>query len=221
MKITLVGFTYANRTALKTMDPGFFESGVDHLAEFAGRACYQSFHRPNPATAGNEDYLANIIKQQHFSVLEHGSASFYVEGVSRALTHELIRHRHLSFSQLSQRFVALDSDAGPVMPPNAGDTAQWMINQAWGDAVRHYRNLSEHLETLGTLTLKEKREIARAVLPNCAPTSIVVTGNHRAWREFLVKRNNPHADAEIQELARELLVLLSDLAPATYKDMTS
>src|SRR5690606_20932523 len=86
------------------------------LIEFAGRSCYQSFHKPNPKTRANADYIANIVAQGHHSVLEHASATFYIEGVSRALTHELIRHRHLSFSELSQRFVNVE-DAEVVYPP--------------------------------------------------------------------------------------------------------
>src|ERR1700754_3256171 len=75
------------------------------LAEFAGRACYQSWKKPNPATATNAGYLRHILEVGHLSVLEHGTVSFYLTGVSRSLTHELIRHRHFSYSQLSQRYV--------------------------------------------------------------------------------------------------------------------
>src|SRR5690606_39415906 len=82
---------------------GVYEA--DELAEVAGRLCYQSWDRPNPRTATNRGYLANIIAQGHESVLEHASVTFYVEGVSRALLAELTRHRHLSSSGVSQRFV--------------------------------------------------------------------------------------------------------------------
>ena len=79
--------------------------GGQALAEFAGRACYQSWHKPNPATATNAGYLAHILEVGHLSVLEHGTATFYLTGVSRSFTHELVRHRHFSYSQLSQRYV--------------------------------------------------------------------------------------------------------------------
>ena len=79
--------------------------GGQALAEFAGRACYESWHKPNPATATNAGYLRHILEVGHLSVLEHGSVTLYLRGVSRSLTHELVRHRHLSFSQLSQRYV--------------------------------------------------------------------------------------------------------------------
>ena len=79
--------------------------GGPALVEFAGRACYQSWSKPNPKTATNAAYLRHIIDVGHFSVLEHASVSFYITGISRSATHELIRHRHFSYSQLSQRYV--------------------------------------------------------------------------------------------------------------------
>ncbi len=79
--------------------------GGPALLEFAGRACYQSWSKPNPSTATNAAYLRHIIDVGHFSVLEHASVSFYITGISRSCTHELIRHRHFSYSQLSQRYV--------------------------------------------------------------------------------------------------------------------
>ena len=79
--------------------------GGEALVEFAGRACYQSWSKPNPRTATNAGYLKHIIDVGHFSVLEHASVSFYITGISRSCTHELIRHRHFSYSQLSQRYV--------------------------------------------------------------------------------------------------------------------
>ena len=89
--------------------------GGQALAEFAGRACYQSWAKPNPVTATNAGYLRHILEVGHLSVLEHGSVSFYLTGVSRSLTHELIRHRHFSYSQLSQRYVP-ERDAAMVEP---------------------------------------------------------------------------------------------------------
>src|SRR6478735_2906535 len=89
--------------------------GGQALAEFAGRACYQSWSKPNPATATNAGYLAHILEVGHLSVFEHGTVSFYFTGVSRSCTHELIRHRHFSYSQLSQRYVP-ERDAAMVEP---------------------------------------------------------------------------------------------------------
>ena len=94
--------------------------GGPALVEFAGRACYQSWSKPNPRTATNAAYLRHIIDVGHFSVLEHASVSFYITGVSRSCTHELIRHRHFSYSQLSQRYVP-EHDSQVVLPPGMED----------------------------------------------------------------------------------------------------
>ena len=83
------------------------------LIEASGRICYSSWH--NPAKRTNEQYIANLLSQQHYSVIEHAVASFYIRGVSRALTHELVRHRHFSYSQRSTRYVD-ESDCGFIVP---------------------------------------------------------------------------------------------------------
>lgn len=69
-------------------------SGVEDLIEFAGRNCYQSWDRPNPATAKADDYTRHIMDVGHFSVLEHGTVTLFIDGVSRSLLAEFTRHRH-------------------------------------------------------------------------------------------------------------------------------
>lgn len=194
---------------------------TDMLVEFAGRSCYQSWERPNPATATNEGYIANIIAQGHFSVMEHASATFYVQGVSRALTHELVRHRHLSYSQLSQRFVNEDREFTLVLPPAAyeDDDAFEMHLAAHHVASEFYNDLVEHYTAKG-LPRKQAREAARAVLPNQQETKIVVTGNLRAWRDVIARRIDPAADAEIQEFARRVLGHLKVIAPNSFQDFS-
>ncbi|MGC9439299.1 FAD-dependent thymidylate synthase [Streptomyces sp. WG5] len=192
----------------------------DALAEFAGRLCYKSFNRPNPKTARNEDYLRNIIDQGHFSVLEHSSVSFLVRGVSRAFLAELTRHRHLSFSVVSQRYVDY-SETEPVIPPA-------LENSAYGDGLLHgiyyqatqaYEKLVEHLVTREGMKRKQAREAARAVLPNAAPVDMVVTGNLRAWRDVLGKRWHMAADVEICRFAGLVLSHLRDIAPNSFQDV--
>jgi thymidylate synthase (FAD) len=199
---------------------------ADTLAHFAGRSCYQAWDMPNPATANDMGYLANIIKQGHFSVLEHSSATFYIEGVSRNLTHELIRHRHLSYSELSQRFVNM-ADAKWIVPPalKIDGTESSISLRSLGDGA-HYGDdhpYSNYTATVDTLmeegyTRKQAREAARFYLPSGMETKIVVSGNHRAWRDMLQKRYSVHADAEIRELSSILLAKLREIAPATYQD---
>lgn len=205
------------------------ESDADDLAEFAGRACYQSWNRPNPKTATNEGYLKNILDQKHESVLEHASATFYAEGVSRALTHELIRHRHLSYSELSQRYVNVE-DAPIVIPPALRDHAalhpgdrnlvpvDMRLIYGSEDAKARYRDLVKTLTEAG-VPRKQAREAARAALPNATETKIVVTGNMRAWRDMLKKRWHVAADAEIREFAGEILRQLRRIAPNSFQDI--
>lgn len=199
--------------------------GGQALAEFAGRACYQSWRKPNPATATNAGYLAHILEVGHLSVLEHGSVSFYFSGVSRSFTHELIRHRHFSYSQLSQRYVP-ERDAAMVEPAViAGDPElHKRFVEATEASVRAYTELLEGLErrfaevTDPTLRRKQARQAARAVLPNATETRIVVTGNYRAWRHFIGMRATEHADVEIRELAVECLRQLQRVAPNVFAD---
>lgn len=208
-----------NEFQIEGMETELTSSEMDDLVEFAGRSCYQSFHKPNPATAANVDYLANILRQGHGSVLEHASATFYIEGVSRALTHELIRHRHLSYSQVSQRFVN-EAEADIVLPPAAvgDDYAAAILNGVDGYTKEAYSLLVEHLQGTVGLPRKQAREAARAALPNMTETKIVVTGNLRAWRDVLGRRLDPSADAEIREVSQMILVILKEIAPASFQD---
>ncbi|MFJ8394365.1 FAD-dependent thymidylate synthase [Streptomyces sp. NPDC094144] len=192
---------------------------ADALAEAAGRLCYKSFNRPNPKTAANADYLANILAQGHYSVLEHSSATFLVRGVSRALLAELTRHRHLSFSVVSQRYVNY-ADTSPVIPPalTQDHVGDWEIHNAYRMSLDAYETLVTHLVSKG-LKRKEAREAARCVLPNAAPVDMVVSGNMRAWRDVLGKRWHVAADAEIREYAGQTLALLRRVAPNSFQDV--
>lgn len=195
------------------------------LVEFAGRACYQSWSKPNPRTATNASYIRHIIDVGHFSVLEHASVSFYITGISRSCTHELVRHRHFSYSQLSQRYVP-EHDSQVVAPPGVEDDPQLQeILVAAADASRAaYTELLNRLEAKfadqpnSVLRRKQARQTARAVLPNATETRIVVTGNFRAWRHFVAMRASEHADIEIRRLAIECLRQLVRVAPQVFSD---
>jgi thymidylate synthase (FAD) len=199
-------------------------SDGERLAEFAGRICYMSQH--NPAKRSTRDYLDNIKKQGHGSVLEHANYTLLLEGVSRSLTHELVRHRAgFSYSQLSQRYVD-ESEANFVVPPAMlGDDA---LEDAWRrqteDAQRAYVALVERLmERYGWVSdrvhrRKMAREAARAVLPNATETKIVVTANARAWRTMLELRSSEGAELEIRRAAVAILRLLQCEAPGFFSD---
>ena len=146
--------------------------GGQALAEFAGRACYQSWKKPNPATATNAGYLRHILEVGHLSVLEHGSVSFYLTGISRSLTHELIRHRHFSYSQLSQRYVP-ERDAAMVEPDAIAHDPE--LHERFLAAAKASRDAYADLlaglerrfagEPSATLRRKQARQAARSVLP--------------------------------------------------------
>lgn len=191
------------------------------LVEFAGRLCYMSFN--NPLNRTNQGYVDNILHQRHFSVIEHVSASIAIRGVSRSLTHELVRHRHFSFSQLSQRFVRED-DAAVVLPE---DVARFGLDgealDAAATALEAYRRLVRALTTALEPEVPDRierrrlaRQAARAVLPNMTETALVVSGNLRAWATFLKKRGAPEAEPEIRALALRVHALLEGLAPEIF-----
>lgn len=201
--------------------------GGEALAEFAGRACYQSWEKPNPATATNAGYLEHVIDVGHLAVLEHGTVTFYFSGISRSLTHELIRHRHFSYSQLSRRYVP-ERDAEFVEPDVIAEdpVLHEKFVKATQASAAAYDELLAGLEEKfadtpsATLRRKQARQAARAVLPNATETRIVVTGNYRAWRHFVAMRATEHADVEIRSLAIECLRQLHKAAANVFADFT-
>ncbi len=196
----------------------------EQLAEFAGRLCYMSQH--NPARRATRDYLENIKKQGHGSVLEHAAYSILLEGVSRSLTHELVRHRAgLAYSQLSQRYVD-ESHAAFVVPPAIlGDEAleeTWraQVEAAQEAYVQLVAHLMERYAWVSDKVHRRKmaREAARAVLPNSTETKIVVTGNARSWRTMLELRTSEGAEMEIRRAALAILRRLQAEAPGFFSD---
>ena len=204
------------------------------VAEFAGRLCYLSFgaeagfeggHRLMAGRTTNQEYLTNILRTRHGSVLEHAVWTLLLEGISRALTHELVRHRHFSYSQLSQRYVD-ESEVGFVLPPEIaeGTPAFDIWRDSCARANDDYRALLTRIEEQvrdepsATLRRKRARQTARSLLPNAAETKIVVTGNARAWRHFIELRGSPHADTEIRRLAMATLEVLRGEAPNLFGD---
>ncbi|MFC3504422.1 FAD-dependent thymidylate synthase [Micromonospora krabiensis] len=232
MRVLLIAHTHIERDipgyvshAVASTEPWVFETHADELVEQGGRLCYLSWNRPNPATATNKGYVANIIEKGHFSVLEHASATFYIDGVTRNFTHELIRHRHLSFSEVSQRYVdagAFEFVEHPGLAPVSDPVRYWM-QEAVENAFDAYGTLVDDLNEQGYLR-KEARQAARHVLPGGTETKILVTGNLRAWRDVLRKRleldanGEPLADLEFYQVAREILIELKRIAPNAFQD---
>jgi thymidylate synthase (FAD) len=205
----------------------------DELVELAGRVCYFSFGaHQSPRT--NSEYIENLIAQGHESVLEHSAWTFLITGVSRAFTHQLVRHRvGISFSQLSQQYYD-ETDAEFVLPPELrGNPA---LEEVWRTSVQEslmaYRLIVKRLGSIGPSSTESNnaeptkqtelrraiRSAARSVLPNATESKIVMTINGRALRHFLDMRGSIIGDAEMRLVAARLLELASTDAPAILSD---
>jgi thymidylate synthase (FAD) len=184
------------------------ESESDYLSEAAGRACYWSYGKGRKT---NEEYIAHIVESGHGSVLEHPTWTFGLKGISRSLSHELVRHRHLSFSQLSQRYVNEEPEfvVPPVLPTEA--MAQFENGVSFAKTV--YGDLLTRLSDN-----KQGREVARSVLPNATATRLVVTGNARSLRQMLALRGSLGADAEFRRLAVLWTKFMKQLSPNIFAD---
>lgn len=191
------------------------------LVEQAGRICYMS--QDNPSGRTNEEYIKNILLQQHGSVLEHAVFSFQIEGISRACSHELVRHRAgFSYSQLSQRYVG-EEHIGFVLHPTILELdevkQQYFIN-SYKAALEQYLMMKRTLkESFPDSKKKDINQVARYILPNATETKLVVTANARAWRHFIELRGSFHADPEIRRLACEIAKLLLKLSPELFQDV--
>ena len=196
------------------------------LVEMAGRNCYQSWAKAGekPKGRSHEEHVKHLIEVGHGACLEHANFNFLMWNVSRSLTHELVRHRLASYSQLSQRYVD-SSSVSFVVPPAIQQLSK--INpdayRMWVEHCERSRQVYEELttklsdmysDTESKLERRKKaRQAARSVLPNATETKIFVTMNARAVRHLVELRANPAADVEIRMLAVKVFHILQDKAP--------
>lgn len=200
--------------------------------EFAGRFCYHSWNKGRSTDA----YHANIMEERHGSILEHSTISFAITGVSRGLTHELIRHRvGVAISQESQRYVDA-KDIKFVMPPlnihyygtDNMEAVEW--EEAQMEGVRDYEKwqtfLKHSIATDDSLSDEQARvmkkranEAARGSLPNSCETKLTWTANIRTLRHFIETRGARPADLEIRRLAVELAKVCKKEAPTLFADI--
>lgn len=155
--------------------------------------------------------LSTIMKSGHFSTLEHASYTFAIDGVSRALTHQLVRHRLASFNQQSQRYVKFTNGLETIKPASVAENAEAseIFDAAIDQAVGAYTKLLE---------LGIPAEDARYLLPNAAETKIVVTMNVRELLHFFELRCCNRAQWEIRDLALKMLELVKPTAPYVFAD---
>ena len=196
--------------------------------EISARLCYMSFAKGRKDI---EDFINNLLSSGDGSVLEHVNYGFVFTGISRSLSHELVRHRAgFAYSQRSQRYVD-ESDPGFVMPPwvlalGEASPVYSVYMKAFGQEVKMYNRLVKLLTPLSvdspsaTERRKKVRQAARAVLSNATETKMMVTGNVRAWRHFIEQRASQFADLEIRRLAIMVLEVLQEEAPLLFQDFT-
>ncbi len=196
---------------------------AEQLIEFGGRICYMSYGKGRKT---NKEYIEHLLESGHGSVLEHAQFTFVFEGISRSLTHELIRHRAgFAYSQLSQRYVD-ESYAAFVEPDDiASDPelhAKWIscIEQCQKTYIELVEGLMKKHAGMESATARRKvcRQAARSVLPNATETKIVVTANARSWRHFIEMRGSEGADVEIRKLAVGVLRVLQKESPNVFGD---
>lgn len=208
------------------------------LAELAGRLCYLSFANPRPG--GSPAYHQHIQELGHGNVYEHGVWGFILSGVSRSLSHELVRHSvGFSVSQLSQRYTSVvrfvvpplyrsavieAMDGGPGADPELVRVGrQWVLamaeeRRAYADLAATGSEIAAGRGLTGTAAKKAAREAARSVLGNAAETMIYVTANARALRNVFEQRCSAGADAEMRRLALKWLGLMRREAPLMFGD---
>jgi thymidylate synthase (FAD) len=189
-----------------------FTPEPDRLVAAAARLCYSPVGIVDIMERMSSEQVARLLKQLqengHDSPIEHVTFTFGVEGVSRALTHQLVRHRIASYSQQSQRYVKMGGFKA-VTPPTVAQNPE---------ALATYNQVIKAIETAYNklLTVGIPAEDARFVLPNACESKIVVTMNARSLLHFLEIRTCSRAQWEIRRLALEMRKLVREAAPLLF-----
>jgi thymidylate synthase (FAD) len=194
----------------------------DRAVAIAGRLCYAPVSAAELKEEMTDEAVAKLVRilvrSGHHSALEHASFTFAVDGVSRACTHQLVRHRVASYNQQSQRYVNFGAADSFVMPPSIAGNAE--AQAVFLDAMEHARAAYDRLVELGLAEGRGKESVqedARFVLPNAAETKIVVTMNARELRHFLYVRCCNRAQWEIRDLAWQMRAMLKEIAPNLFE----
>jgi thymidylate synthase (FAD) len=204
------------------------------LCKTAGQLCYMSFGRKRSYNADANRYFDNLKSSGHGSVFEHANFSLLLYGISRSVTHELVRHRAgVGVSQQSQRYVSGRMVRFVERPEYAIDEVlHGQFLQRIEHASEEYATITERIlgmQKSGTQLLsaeertdlrKKVQQTARSVLPNETEAPIVVTGNARAWRHIISMRANAHAETEIREMAVRIFLCLYLTDPILFSDYT-
>jgi thymidylate synthase (FAD) len=184
---------------------------ADRICASAGNSCYSE--RPSHELIDDindpERVLSKIVGMGHHSVVEHAVFTFSAEGVSRALTHQLVRHRIASFSQQSQRYVPLKEPTYVIPETIAADP----------DSLKAYEEMMDRIwETYRKLSERVPAEDARYVLPNGCTTNITITMNARELLHFFSLRCCNRAQREIRDMADRMLEICRDVSPVIFRN---
>jgi len=184
---------------------------AEQVIELACRTCYLSFHRFNPP-ASTEELIKKIIRKKHHSVLEHALATFRIKGGSRTFTHELVRHRLMSPSQESQRYVEYGKTRNfdIVLPPTIENS----------EFKGRYLEMASQCEQFYNEMVKADipREDARYIFPGGTTSEIVISANFREYRHIFEVRCSPRAQWEIRNICLKMLEVLRVEAPIVFGD---
>lgn len=183
------------------------------IAKIAGIICYSAEDDleeiKNKAKIKPEDYLSKIIKDGHLSIVEHNMYVFYVTGISRVTSHQLVRKRIASYSQQSQRYV--DADNFVYITPEAIKKSKF--GEEYEDLIKQSHLLYQKLIQKGI-----EREDARYILPNATSTQLIVSMNAHALIDFFAVRICKRSQWEIQELAEKMLEEVRKVSPIIFKN---
>lgn len=185
----------------------------DKLVAAAAKLCYSAvgiddiLEKLDPEKVST--FLTKLRDNGHESPLEHVSFSFGVEGVSRALTHQLVRHRIASFSQQSQRYVKM-KDLEVVVPPTISTSPE--MSETFDKTIKLLGEVYQQMLDSGI-----PAEDARFILPNACATKIIVTMNARSLLHFFEVRACTRAQWEIRELALQMRSKVKEVAPVLFR----
>lgn len=240
LEVFLAGFDQSLNYGDYLRDPVWLPD-AERLCKLAGQACYMSFGPQRTTNANALAYFdgkpghpeSGIKGQQHGSVFEHGFYSALNYGISRSLTHELVRHRAgCAYSQLSQRYVGGKMLRFVERPEYVADPFLHELFLSRIDRTAHeYESVTGHLAEIQakggrsilsadakTELRKKVRQAARSLLPNETETVVVMTGNVRAWRHVLEMRASSHAETEIRAWAVRVYRCLVQESPLLFGD---
>jgi thymidylate synthase (FAD) len=189
----------------------------------AAKLCYSASGiaaiKEGMSSKDQQPFIGKLVDSGHLSPIEHSSFTFAVEGISRACSHQLVRHRLASYSQQSQRYVSMENGFGYIVPPSiAAEPSLKEQFEFFMEGIQEFYNrLVTALNERG-IEGEAAFEDARFVLPNAAETKIIVTMNGRELLHFFTQRCCRRAQWEIRAMAAEMLNLAKKAAPAIFRD---